>query len=82
MGTIIKNVKQYSYKLDTEMLTEFKFIANQYKNVKNYVYSRYSGINSIPLLNKERQIRNEWVKSEFAKQWKLPARYWKLALTE
>ncbi|AVQ39845.1 hypothetical protein C7M56_14600 [Clostridium botulinum] len=82
MGTIIKNVKQYSYKLDTEMLDELKFIANQYKNVKNYVYSRYSGINSIPLLNKERQIRNEWVKSEFAKQWKLPARYWKLALTE
>ncbi|WP_409068381.1 RNA-guided endonuclease TnpB family protein [Clostridium sp. FAM 1755] len=82
MGTIIKNVKQYSYKLDTEMLDELKFIVNQYKNVKNYVYSRYSGINSIPLLNKERQIRNEWVKSEFAKQWKLPARYWKLALTE
>ena len=82
MGTIIKNVKQYSYKLDTQMLDELKFIANQYKNVKNYVYSRYSGINSIPLLNKERQIRNEWVKSEFAKQWKLPARYWKLALTE
>jgi len=82
MGTIIKNVKQYSYKLDTEMLNELKFIANQYKNVKNYVYSRYSGINGIPLLNKERQIRNEWVKSEFAKQWKLPARYWKLALTE
>ncbi|EQC1535437.1 RNA-guided endonuclease TnpB family protein [Clostridium botulinum] len=82
MDTIIKTVKQYSYKLDTEMLDELKFIANQYKNVKNYVYSRYSGINSIPLLNKERQIRNEWVKSEFAKQWKLPARYWKLALTE
>ncbi|MBU5225175.1 transposase [Clostridium senegalense] len=82
MGTIIKNVKQYSYILDTETLNELKFIANQYKNVKNYVYSRYSGINSIPLLSKERQIRNEWVKSEFAKQWKLPARYWKLALTE
>ncbi|MBY6838858.1 RNA-guided endonuclease TnpB family protein [Clostridium botulinum] len=82
MGTIVKTVKQYSYELNAEALEELKFIANQYKNVKNYVYSRYSGINSIPLLSKERQIRNEWTKSKFYEQWKLPARYWKLALTE
>ncbi|WP_125154864.1 RNA-guided endonuclease TnpB family protein [Clostridium rectalis] len=82
MGTIIKTVKQYSYELDDDILQELKFIANQYKNVKNYVYSRYSGINSIPLLGKERQIRDEWTKIKFYEQWKLPARYWKLALTE
>ncbi|WP_055665478.1 zinc ribbon domain-containing protein [Desnuesiella massiliensis] len=82
MGTIIKTVKQYSYELDNEHLKELLFIGNQYKNVKNYVYSRFSGINSIALLNKPRQIRDEWVKNEFAKQWKLPARYWKLALSE
>ena len=82
MDTVIKTVKQHSYELNNETLEELQFIADQYKNVKNYVYSRYSGINSIPLLGKHRQIRNEWVKTNFAKQWKLPARYWKLALSE
>ena len=82
VDTIIKTVKQYSYELDDDILQELKFIANQYKNVKNYVYSRYSGINSIPLLKKHREIRNEWTKNKFYGQWKLPARYWKLALTE
>ncbi|MCB2291823.1 hypothetical protein LGK97_19145, partial [Clostridium sp. CS001] len=82
MDTIIKTVKQYSHELDEETLKELKFIANKYKNVKNYVYSRFSGINSIPLLGKERQIRDEWVKTKFAEKWKLPARYWKLALSE
>ena len=82
MSTIIKTVKQYSYELDEEMLKELLFIANQYKNVKNYVYSRYSGINSILLLSKDRKIRDEWIKTKFYEQWKLPARYWKLALSE
>jgi IS605 OrfB family transposase len=82
MDTIIKTVKQYSYQLDDNTLNELKFIANQYKNVKNYVYSRYSGINSISLLGKDRKIRDEWTKSKFYEQWKLPARYWKLALFE
>ena len=82
MSTIIKTVKQYSYELDEEMLKELLFIANQYKNVKNYVYSRYSGIKSILLLSKDRKIRDQWIKTKFYEQWKLPARYWKLALSE
>ncbi|MPQ43369.1 hypothetical protein [Clostridium tarantellae] len=82
MTTIIKTVKQYSYQLDKDVIKELLFIANEYKTVKNYVYSRYSGINSISLLGKDRKIRDEWVKSKFAEQWKLPARYWKLALNE
>ncbi|WP_242844950.1 RNA-guided endonuclease TnpB family protein [Clostridium cylindrosporum] len=79
---IIKTIKQHSYKLDSETFKELSFIANQYKNVRNYVYSRYSGIKSILLLAKNRDIRDEWVKFGFAEQWKLPARYWKLALSE
>lgn len=82
MDTIVKTVKQYSCELHHETLKELLFIGNQYKNVKNYIYSRYSGINSILLLKNPREIRDEWVKSKFAEQWKLPARYWKLALSE
>ena len=82
MSAVIKTVKQYSYDLDEKTLKELQFIANQYKNVKNYVYSRYSGINSIQMLGKDRKIRDEWIRSKFYEQWKLPARYWKLALSE
>ncbi|WP_317720138.1 hypothetical protein [Clostridium tetani] len=79
---MIKTVKQYSYELDDNIIKELSFIGKKYKNVKNYIYSRYSGINSIPLLKKDRQIRDQWVKTKFAEQWKLPSRYWKLALSE
>ena len=82
MDTVIKTVKQYSRELDEDTLRELQFIANQYKSVKNYVYSRYSGINSITLLRKEREIRDEWIRIKFYEQWKLPARYWKLALSD
>jgi IS605 OrfB family transposase len=82
VSTVIKNIKQYSYELDEEVLNELLFIGNKYKNVKNYVYSRYSGINSILLLGKDRKIRDEWIRTKFHEQWKLPARYWKLALSE
>lgn len=62
---------------------EIKLIAKRYKNVKNYVFSRYSGIQSFLLLNDyKKEIRDKWVESKFAEQFKLPARYWKLALDE
>lgn len=82
MDTIIKTVKQYSYELDNNTLSELKYIGNKYRNVKNYVYSRYSGINSITLIEKPRDIRDNWIKTKFYQEWKLPARYWKLALSE
>ncbi|MFD3447934.1 zinc ribbon domain-containing protein [Microbacteriaceae bacterium 4G12] len=78
---IPKNVKQHVVRVSDEK--ELLFIAEQYKNAKNYVYSRYSGVNSLPMLKDyKKRIRDIWVKDEFAKQWKLPARYWKLALDE
>jgi IS605 OrfB family transposase len=82
VNTVIKNIKQYSYELDKDILNELLFIGTKYSSVKNYVYSRYSGINSILLLLKDRKIRDEWVKTKFYEQWSLPARYWKLALSE
>jgi len=82
MGTIIKTVKQYSCELDKGTLKELLFIGEQYRNVKNYVYSRFSGINSILIIENDRKIRDEWTHNKFYEQWKLPARYWKLALSE
>lgn len=36
----------------------------------------------ITLLRKEREIRDEWIRIKFYEQWKLPARYWKPALSD
>lgn len=81
MKTVIKCIKQHSLKISN--IEELYYIAKRYTTVKNYVYSRYSGINSMGILfDYKRQIRDVWVKTKFAEQWKLPARYWKLALDE
>ncbi|KAA9031720.1 zinc ribbon domain-containing protein [Niallia endozanthoxylica] len=78
-----RTVKQHSFPINTKDFEEMKLIAKRYKDVKNYVYSRYSGIHSLLILkNHKKLIRDVWVKTTFAEQWKLPARYWKLALDE
>ena len=79
---IIKNVRQYSYELDNATIEELLEIGRRYKSVKNYVYSRFSGIKSLLVIEKPRKIRDEWSHSKFYKQWNLPARYWKLALVD
>jgi len=74
-------VRQHS--LAVNNIDEIRDIAKAYTTVKNYVYSRYSGINSLLLIKGyKKNIRDEWMKSNFAAQWKLPARYWKMALDE
>ena len=80
--TITKTVKQYSYEVDDYKIEELLKIGKEYKNVKNYVYSRYSGIKSLLIIEKPRKIRDEWVSTKFYEQWDLPARYWKLALQD
>ena len=48
--TITKTVKQYSYKIDDYKVEELLKIGREYKNVKNYVYSRYRGIKSLLII--------------------------------
>lgn len=83
MEVVEKTIKQYSFPL--EKFEELKTIAIRYCAVKNYVTSRYSGINSIHLLKKYRiEIRNYWMRDrqDLIDSFKLPARYWKMALDE
>lgn len=81
MKTLVKTVKQHS--LAVKNIIELITIAKEFITVKNYVYSRYSGINSLLILSSyKKEIRDIWVKNGFAKQWGLPARYWKMALDE
>ena len=88
MSTVVKNIRQHSFEIPN--YEEFVEIAKRYTTVKNYVYSRFSGINSLDRLKSyKKDIRDLWTDKAsgvknggFANQWKLPARYWKLALDE
>jgi len=76
-----KDVRQHSQSISN--LEELRLIALRYATVRNYVFSRYSGINSLNIIEKHRkEIRDVWVDTGFADQWHLPARYWKNALDE
>lgn len=77
-----KTIKQYSKNLDKQTFMELKTVAYRYGKVKNYIFSRYGSINGLQYLRYPREIRDEFVKTGFAKQWKLTARYWKLAFEE
>ena len=80
---IPRTVKQHSFPINNKDFEEIKLIAKRYRDVKNYVYSRYSGVHSLLILkNYKKVIRDDWVQTKFAQQWNLPARYWKLALDE
>ena len=39
MDTVIKNIKQYSYELDSNTLKELIYITSKYRSVKNYMKS-------------------------------------------
>lgn len=83
MSTVVKNIRQHSFEIP--QFEEFQLIAERYTAVKNYVYSRFSGIQSLTKLKTyKKEIRDLWTAKAggFADQWKLPARYWKLALDE
>lgn len=83
MSTVVKNIRQHSFEIPN--YEEFIEIAKRYTTVKNYVYSRFSGIHSLDRLKSyKKEIRDPWTakQTDFANQWKLPARYWKLALDE
>ena len=79
---MIKTVKQFSFSLSKETISELTLIAHRYSKVKNYIYARFGSINGLQYIDNPREVRDEWIKSKFAIQWKLSARYWKLALSE
>jgi len=78
---IKQTVKQYCLDTDEESYNEVTLIAYRHSKVRNYVYGRYGSIKGLSYLkNHRKKIRNEWVKSGFARAWGLPDRHWKNAL--
>ncbi|UMZ74834.1 hypothetical protein [Natranaerofaba carboxydovora] len=61
-----KCVKQHSFELDPKVLEELEIISDRYNSVKNYIYSKYSGIRSLLLIqNPRKNIRDIWIKEKF-----------------
>jgi len=77
-----KCIKQHSENLPPEIMSEMTLILHRYNKVRNYVFSRFSGVKSLHHFDYPRAIRDEWVKTKFWKGWRLPADYWKAAFED
>lgn len=73
--TITKTVWQYSEPLSEETMEFLKEIALDYSKVKNYIYTRYSGIKSLDRLIPAFDIMTEVRHSGLRTQLQLPSAY-------
>jgi len=80
---IPKTVKEYSEQLNIDELETIETILYLRQQCRNYFYSRYSGIEYIDKLD-FRKLRDCLLKNEkeLIKSFKLPARTWKMELSE
>lgn len=78
---LIKPIEQYSGRLMLEEISILDKIGTNFRNNRNYFYSRYNGINNLinsyKFFNTQKQIASN---KEMIKTFNLPARYWKIAL--
>lgn len=78
---LIKPVEQYSNILTFQEINILDKIGINFKNNRNYFYSRYNGINNLinshKLFDTKKQIVSN---AKLVKTFNLPARYWKIAL--
>ena len=81
-SVIIKTVWQYSKPLPEDTMQFLRGIAADYCKVKNYVYSRYSGIGSLDKLTPVYSILNEMRHCGLREQLNLPAVYYELAIAD
>ena len=81
MDRVCKTIHQYNREpikeADMEKLQE---IAEDYRKVKNYVYSRYGGIASLPKIYPGYTVQNEMTGSGYRETLGMPAVYFYLAI--
>lgn len=78
---LIKPVEQYSNILTFQEINILDKIGINFKNNRNYFYSRYNGINNLVDSHKLFDTKKQIVSNEkLVKTFNLPARYWKIAL--
>lgn len=79
--TICKIVRQYNQKpVAKEDMEKLQKIAEDYGKVKDYVYQRYSGINSLSKLYPGYTVQNEMTRSGLRERMGMPSVYFYLAV--
>lgn len=79
--TICKTVHQYNQKpIPSEDMKRLLGIAEDYKTVKNYVYTRYGGIGGLPKLYPGYTVQNEMTASGLRDRLQMPSVYFYLAV--
>ena len=81
---LTKTIKQYSFPF--EKIKSFNFeslekLGYEFRDTRNFFYSRFSGISYINKLNEKYTIRDEIIKENLKNISKIPARYWKICLS-
>ena len=78
---VCKTVHQYSKgEISDEDMAKLQAIAEDYRTVKNYVYSRYSGVGSLEKLYPGYTVQNEMTGSGLRGTLKMPSVYFYLAV--
>lgn len=81
MNTVCKTVHQYNKTpVSHEDMEKLQDIANDWREVKNYVYQRYGGVNSLSKIYPGYTVQNEMTKTGLRGQLKLPSVYFYLAV--
>ena len=74
--TACRTIRQYSKEpISAENMKKLLDIAEDYREVKNYVYARYGGIGSLSKLYPGYTVQNEMTKSGFREEIGLPSVY-------
>ena len=84
MSMLIKTIKQYSFPFERTKDLDFERLEKlgyEFRDTKNFFYSRFSGISYINKLNEKYTIRDEIIKENLKNISKIPARYWKICLS-
>lgn len=78
---VCKTIHQYSKEpISDEEMRKLQEIADDYGQIKNYVYTRYSGIASLPKLFPGYTVQNEMTKSGLRTSMGMPSVYFYLAI--
>ena len=84
MSILIKTIKQYSFpfhKIKNDNFENLEKLGYEFRDTKNFFYSRFSGISYINKLKDKYTIKNEVIKENLKNISKIPARYGKICLS-
>ena len=81
MGTAIKTEIQHSFPLEKDAKEKLDSLGLKFRGARNLFFSRFSGIGTIGKYVGKYDCRDQIIEENLISLAKIPARYWKLALT-